>query len=350
VSAVSVAVDPTVEVAGSDVGSGWDAGVRRLGGHLLQSWRWGEFKSAHGWEAERIALDDPPSAASAQILFRQRGPVSVGYIPRGPVFREGDAGSVRELFGRIDQVCRARRALYVIVEPDRPLPFRGTFKGEGFVKGPDHVQPSRTVKIPLLDDDRLLAQMHQKTRYSVRLAQRRGVEMERATTAETVRAFYALLSDTAQRNEFGIHEEQYYADFLRVFGDDAILLFAHVDGFRAAGLIAARFGPEAIYMYGGSSTEHRAHGAAFLLQFEAMRWARGVGCTRYDLWGIPEEDPTSKAEHDGRVAGTSGDDWRGLYKFKVGFGGEIVTYPPTLERRYRPFLAFAARRAMNARG
>jgi lipid II:glycine glycyltransferase (peptidoglycan interpeptide bridge formation enzyme) len=115
-------------------------------------------------------------------------------------------------------------------------------------------------------------------------------------------------------------------------------------------LIAARFGPEAIYMYGGSSTEHRAHGAAFFLQFEAMRWAREVGCTRYDLWGIPAEDPISTAERGGRVAGTRGDDWRGLYKFKIGFGGEVVSYPPTLERRYRPFLAYFARRAMHPRG
>src|SRR5262249_2720685 len=131
--------------------------------------------------------------------------------------------------------------------------------------------------------------------------------------------FYELLTDTSQRNEFGIHEERYYADFLRTFGDDAVLLFALVDGVRAAGLIAAKFGNEAIYMYGGSSTQHRAHGAAFRLQFEVMRWAREAGCVRYDLWGIPAGDPPSTGEAGSRVATTRGDDWRGLYKFKVGF-------------------------------
>jgi lipid II:glycine glycyltransferase (peptidoglycan interpeptide bridge formation enzyme) len=351
VSAVAVDGDPACEVGANDTRNRWDSQVLRLGGHLLQSWQWGEFKSGHGWEPQRVALDGPEPAASAQILFRRRGPASVGYIPRGPAFREDDAESLRELFRQIDGVCRAHRALYLIVEPNAPLPFRGTYKGEGFVRGPEHVQPSRTVKIPLLDDDRLLGQMHQKTRYSVRLAQRRGVAVERAKpTSDAIAAFFALLRDTSERNLFGIHEERYYADFLRVFGSDAILLFAHVDGVRAAGLIAARFGPEAIYMYGGSSTEHRAHGAAFFLQFEAMRWAREVGCTRYDLWGIPAEDPISTAERGGRVAGTRGDDWRGLYKFKIGFGGEVVSYPPTLERRYRPFLAYFARRAMHPRG
>ena len=93
----------------------------------------------------------------------------------------------------------------------------------------------------------------------------------------------------------------------------------------AAGLIAAKFNEEAIYMYGASSTEHRAHGGAFALQFEAMRWARDHGAVRYDLWGIPKVDPVSTSEDDmKRVAGTRGSDWRGLFKFKTGFGGEIV--------------------------
>ncbi|HKG25505.1 MAG TPA: peptidoglycan bridge formation glycyltransferase FemA/FemB family protein, partial [Thermomicrobiales bacterium] len=292
----------------------WDESVRALGGHLLQSWRWGEFKSSQGWEVERVSVSvGVGRSAMAQILFRHRGPVSVGYIPRGPVFETGDEEAVRALFGRIDRVCRARRALYLIVEPDRPLPLKGSFKASGFVRGPEHIQPSRTVKVALDDDEGMLGQMHQKTRYSVRLADRRGVAIERRSpAADNIHAFYALLSDTSQRNDFRIHQESYYDDFLRVFGEDAALMFAVIDGVRAAGLIAARFGDEAIYMYGGSSTEHRAHGAAFRLQFEAMRWARERGCARYDLWGIPKEDPSSTEERGERVAGTKGDDWRGL--------------------------------------
>jgi lipid II:glycine glycyltransferase (peptidoglycan interpeptide bridge formation enzyme) len=214
-----------------------------------------------------------------------------------------------------------------------------------YVDGPPPFQPGRTVKVPLLNDDDLLKQMHQKTRYSVRLAQRRGVEVERARhSSGNVDFFFALLQDTSERNEFGIHTRQYYDDFLDVFKDDALMLLARVEGQVAAGLIAAKYGEEAIYMYGGSSSQHRAHGAAFLLQFEAMRWAREAGCVRYDLWGIPEVDPESTAEHGDRIASTKGDDWRGLYRFKTGFGGEIVSYPQTLERRYRPLLSALARR------
>lgn len=281
----------------------------------------------------------------AQVLLKRRGPLSIAYIPRGPVFAENDGDALIGLFQEIDRVAKKAHALYLIVEPNDPFPLAGTFKQHGFVRGSDHIQPDRTVQVPLLEDEPLLAQMHQKTRYSVRLAQRRGVEVTRASDTEAgVAEFYQLLEDTSERNAFGIHSRAYYDDFMRVFNDNAILLTARHEGNTAASLIAARFGKEAIYMYGASSTEHRAHGAAFLLQFEAMRWAREAGCERYDLWGIPSEDPESTGLEGGRVAGTKGDDWRGLYKFKVGFGGQIVRFPTSLERRYHPLAAMMARR------
>jgi lipid II:glycine glycyltransferase (peptidoglycan interpeptide bridge formation enzyme) len=320
----------------------WDDRARQLGGHLLQSWRWGAFKELHGWRAERIAASDGGDTALAQVLFKQRGPVSIGYLPRGPILPAGNEALARELFTEIDRVCREHRALHLIIEPDAPLPFQGTFKEAGFVRGPAPFQPGRTVKVPLLADDELLAQMHQKTRYNVRLAQRRGVKSRRGRLDE-IGKFYDLMVDTSDRNRFGIHQQQYYADFLRIFGDDAAMLFACVEGGLAAAVIVARSGDEAIYMYGASSTEHRSNGASFYLQFEAMRWAREAGCRWYDLWGIPHEDPVTTSVDGDRVAGTRGDDWRGLYRFKVGFGGEIVTSPTTLERRYAPFLSFVAR-------
>jgi len=96
---------------------------------------------------------------------------------------------------------------------------------------------------------------------------------------------------------------------------------------------------EAIYLYGASSTRHRAHGAAFLLQFQVKRWARESGCHTYDLWGMPEQDPQSvPGDGRGSVVRTSGSDWSGLYRFETGCGGEIVSYPTILERRHVPLL------------
>lgn len=328
----------------------WDAAIQAGGGHFLQSWRWAAFKERHGWRAERVEAGTPDRIARALVLFRQQGPVSIGYVPRGPVV-DGDPDAAAVLWNEIDRRAKRHRALTLLVEPDMRLPLPGSYRDWGFVRGTRHIQPSRTVKVPLLADDALLAQMHQKTRYSVRLAHRRGVLVERPpVNDETLGIFYGVLGETADRNAFGIHDRAYYDDFMWTFDDDALMLFAKIGDAVASVLIAVKFGDEAIYMYGASSTVHRAHGASFALQFAAMQWAREHGCRVYDLWGIPAHDPESTQAEGNRVAGTHGDDWRGLYKFKVGFGGDIVTLPPTLERRYHPYLAYLARRFTQAGG
>lgn len=331
----------------------WDRRLEELGGHLLQSWRWGALKQRHGWKAHRILVNDPSGTAMAQVLYRFRGPVSLGYIPRGPAMAGDPAILWPRLLEQIDLSARRHRAIMTLVELNAPLGLAGAFRKAGVARGPEHVLPGRTVKVPLADDDAILRQMHQKTRYNIRLAQRRGVVIERhCAEPAAVDDFYRLMQDTAARNAFGIHSRAYYQDFLNLFGDDAVLLFAKVEaGAIAAVLIAARFGKEAIYMYGASSTQHRADGAAFLLQFGAMRWARESGCETYDLWGIPEQDPESvRSEDQSSIAGTRGSDWRGLYRFKTGFGGEIVSYPPVLERRHVPLLPWLVRKLNVIRG
>lgn len=292
-------------------------------------------------------MQTPDGLAMAQVLFRQRGPLSIGYVPRGPLFAGNESALWPELRRQLDEVAKRHRAITVILELDQRMQHPGTLREAGLVVGPSHIQPARTVKVPLTDDDAMLMQMHQKTRYNVRLACRRGVEFRTLPpTKDNVDTFYSVMQDTAERNEFAIHAFDYYADFLELFEDDAVLMGAWSDeGNLAAVLISAMFGDEAIYMYGASSTKHRAHGAGFALQYEAMKWARNRGARRYDLWGIPVNDPENPSDkHADRIAGTKGEDWRGLYRFKTGFGGDIMSYPDTMERRYVPILPWLAQR------
>lgn len=326
---------------------GWDSALREHGGHLLQSWKWGEFKSRFGWQPERIHIQTPAGQAFAQVLYRSRGPISVGYCPRGPLMIGDKAALWPELRKEIDRISRRRRAMNVIIEPDEPMFGGDDLAGTGLKPGPEHNQPGRTVMVPLAEDDVMLKQMHQKTRYSVRLAMRRGVEVvvkdphDQAALGE----FYRLLADTAERNEFEVHSREYYEEFMDVFREDAFFVFASFEGNLCAVVIAASFGAKGTYMYGASSTEHRGHGAAFLLQFEAMKWSRDRGCTHYDLWGIPKVDPDSVTSEDkSSIAGTKGDDWRGIFRFKTGFGGDILTFPETAERQYIPGLPWLARK------
>lgn len=324
----------------------WNGALAELNGHLLQTWEWGSFKREHGWHPERVSVGGDAPRAMAQVLFRHKGPVSVGYIPRGPVVADGDFEASRLLLDRIDDVSRRHRAFYVMIETDKPIAGFTEQPFFGIDPGPPHLQPGRTVKVPLLDDDVLLAGMHQKTRYSVRLAPRKGVTVDRHAGDDrpAIDEFYAMLAETSRRNEFGIHTVDYYASFLHHFPERAVLFIARVDGHPAAGIIAAAFGSDAIYMYGASDTKYRSLGAAFNLQYQAMQWGREQGATQYDLWGIPDEDPPKDNEHRDHVPATKGDDWRGLYRFKTGFGGSIVSYPHSIQRTYHKRLSQLADR------
>lgn len=320
----------------------WDSALHQAGGDLLQSWRWGDFKQRHGWHVARVHT---PNGALAQILFRRRGPFALAYLPRGPVIPES-CPDTSALLDAIDDTCRRRGAIALVIEPHQPLPASWTDEG-GFARGPQSFQTSRTVKVALSGDETLLAGMRRQTRYDIRYSQRHGVTIEHAAAGPADMAtFYELLHETGQRQGFGIHTRQYYDDFMRLFGDDAALLFSMANGAVTAGLIAARCGGEGRSMYAGSSVERRVRGDAAMLRFAAMQWTRDHGGTTYDLGGIsPEPDhaePGTADQHPSRT-GSSLD---GVSQFKLGFGGEIVTYPPTMERRYRPGLAWIIRQLL----
>jgi lipid II:glycine glycyltransferase (peptidoglycan interpeptide bridge formation enzyme) len=286
----------------------------------------------------------------AQILVKHRGPISLAYVPRGPVISGESAAVFAELATALDHTCRRHRSISLLLEPDEGSSLAEFGQEAGFCLSSRHFQPHRTVKVPLLDDEALLQQMHSKTRYNIRLAQRRGFVVDRASPNETaLDAFYGLLEDTAQRNEYRIHQRSYYDNLIGALGDDAALLFVRDGSTLMGGALAAAFGDEAIYLHGASSTKHRATGATAYLHFETMRWARERGCSRYDLGGIPAHDPPAGSDADSNPA-SRGQDLAGMYKFKVGFGGKIVEFPAMAERDYHPLLARLAKRAIDGLG
>jgi lipid II:glycine glycyltransferase (peptidoglycan interpeptide bridge formation enzyme) len=312
----------------------WDWTLLELGGPLMQTWQWGEYKRGHCWRIERVYVRTPDGTAMAQVLFRHVGPTSFAYVPHGPAI----AGDGPAVFGRLvaalDAVCRRHRAATLVLEPARPLPLTGSYKAAGFVRGPSHIQVVETLKVLLGSDEQLLARMRKKTRYGVRLGQRRGVTVRRTTIgdADAFSTFYALVGETAKRHGFPVRPRAYYEEVMRLFQGDAALLLASVDGEAVAGELVVAFGEEANSLYAGSSTSKRVNGATAYLEFEVLRWARDHGCRRLDLWGT---------------------DWVGMPDdgaawFKLGFGGEMVVYPPTLERRYRPIQSWLMRRALAA--
>lgn len=323
----------------------WDSLLAELGGRLHQSWRWGEFKRREGWDVERVMVETSAGTGMAQILFKRRGPVSTAFIPRGPLIRGEAHQALPALLERIERICRRHRAISVTIESEHALPLDTVITGHTLPPSTFRYTPGRTVVVPLVDDEGLVCQMHATKRKQIRRAERRGITIEHvAPTVANLAAFHSILEDTSIRYQSRLNPTGYYADFLEIFGDDAALLFAVIDGEIAAGMIAASFGGIGTDMFAGSSTRHREQGSTSYLKYHLMRWARDRGCLHYDLWGIPMIDSHLASGPDqvwGRSGGSAG---TGLYRFKVEFGGEIVSYPPSIEYQLHPGLSRMVRR------
>jgi peptidoglycan pentaglycine glycine transferase (the first glycine) len=308
----------------------WDAAVKALDGSVLQSWDWGEWYGHGGFAIERVRVEGPQGTGLAQLLIRPHGPVAKAHLPRGPVLSTDAAAGV--LLTTVDKVCERYRPLDLTIEP--PASSTSIEKAAGFARtGERWCCPSRTMVVPLLDDESLLRRMRKKTRQQVRRSGRRGIRVEKVVpNAANLITFYALLEETSRRTEFDIQPLSYYESFMRHLADESVLLFARAEGGVAAALVITCFGHEAIAHFGASSTQLRAPGTTAYLYFQAMRLARARGCTRFDLWGLPDEDPPP-VEGDQPQGSRSGD-WRGIHHFKVGLGGNVVAFPPPLEQRF----------------
>jgi peptidoglycan pentaglycine glycine transferase (the first glycine) len=339
----TVDVDIDAETTTSVDRAAWDEAVTTAGGSPVQSWLWGELFEHNNFEIERVRVENGTGVAQAQVVYHRAGPFITARVPRGPVITADDATLAGRLILELDRRAGARGAVSLTLEPARPLPFAGRFSDYGFVRGPARWYPARTVRVPLVDDEALFRNMRSETRYEARVGVRRGLQIGPVPPSpENMATFYHLLEETSDRNAFFIEQESYYRDFMATFGLNARLFFAVNDGDLAAAAILVMSGREGIYMFGASSTRHRVPGAAAGIQVSMMREARDRGCVVYDLWGIPEHDPAPTT--DGHVRAAHGNDWSGLFRFKTGFGGEIVSYPRTVERRYHRLASVMARR------
>lgn len=307
----------------------WDTFVAdHPAGHLLQTWDWGELKANFGWHAVRLGLVEGGNIlAGAQVLFRPVPPAfSLAYVPKGPLVDWTNQRWANALLASLHRLCRSRRSVFLKIEPhttDNEV-LRDIIDRYGFVASPFTIQPPRTILVDLTpDEEAILAAMKQKTRYNIRLAARKGVTI-RPGAANDLPTFYRLLQITGQRDHFSIHSLDYFRVAFELFAPDrAILLLAEVQGEPVAGLMVFAHGPTAYYLFGASSNAHREKMPTYLLQWEAIRWARACGCQYYDLWGIPDADEAILETQFTARSQDSPGLW-GVYRFKRGFGGQMT--------------------------
>lgn len=319
--------------------SNWNQHLsNRPNAHLLQTGEWGELKAAFGWKPVRIVSGE----AGVQILLR-RLPLgfTIGYIPKSnpPAF----------LWKEIDSVCKQNRAIFLKLEPDLwEHANANNYSGMTDLQwriSPHNIQPPRTLIVDIKgSDEAILSRMKQKTRYNIRLAEKKGVTVRAWNDIES---FHKMLLLTGGRDGFGVHSRAYYQrayDLLHPKQRGELLL-AEYEGKRLAALFVGRNGSRAYYLYGASTDEERNRMPTYLLQWEAMKWAKAHSGEEYDLWGVPdEEEGMLEANFDKRKDGL----W-GVYRFKRGFGGELKRAVQAMDRVYYPFLYRAYLRVVGSR-
>jgi len=358
----------------------WNSLISKLPNpHLLQTYEWGRVKAKYGWspfyavwtddgkfsvfkDTDNWSLDTTHHVAAALILKRQiinsgfAARLSVLYAPKGPLLDWTNEPLRKRVLDDLQSFAKKQGAIFLKMDPDVVLgtgvpsseedaidtggqTVMSELKRRGWEYASDQIQFKNTVLMDLdPSEDELLARMKQKTRYNVRLAEKKGVAL-RIGTQNDLSMLYKMYAETSVRDEFVIRDESYYRTVWATFMANAHPpisdlespvpglqlsrsiplrpipfaepLIAEVDNEPVAAIFVFYFAGHAYYVYGMSRNAHREKMPSYLLQWEAMKRAKAIGCSVYDLWGAPE------------VFDESDSMW-GVYRFKEGLGGRVV--------------------------
>jgi peptidoglycan pentaglycine glycine transferase (the first glycine) len=292
--------------------------------HLLQSAGWAQLKSTTGWVARRYVLRSGPGtpAGLAQVLLR-RLPLglSFAYAPRGPLV---GPEALAEAVAALRAALGPERCVALLCDPeieDEPA-VRERLRSARVRPAPVYVQPRRTLLMRLdREPDELLAAMRKKTRQYIRKAERAGVATEET---DDVDRFLAVLRKVAARDRFGIHDRAYFVRLLGAFPRAVHLQMARLDDLDVGALLVVRLGDRAWELYGGWSGDRPEERPFYLLKWRSLLRMRQLGVRRYDMWGLAE--------------GNEADALAGVEQFKLGFGGDVVTWVGALESPVQPAL------------
>jgi lipid II:glycine glycyltransferase (peptidoglycan interpeptide bridge formation enzyme) len=328
----------------------WDRLVADLDGQPFQAWAWGELKSHFGWRPHRVSSRD--GSAAVQLLVRPYRGLAVAYVPRGPVL-SGSPAANRALVDEVVRIARSQRAAFVRVEPDvletdpAAQSFRAMLSSTRFRTSDRTLQPRSSIRLDLRPgEEQLMAAFSKGHRADIRRAERDGVTIRVGAPEPDVDVLHQMLVATNERKSFGFHSAGYYRLLLHAFGDAARLQIAELDGIPIGASLVLAWGRHGVYLAAGSSSVGLEHRAAHLLQWHAIRWARERGAVTWDLWGIADargrfelasaSGSTSHAELDALEAAAKRDPLDGVYRFKKGWGGEVVRTVPAFDRVFIP--------------
>ena len=312
-------------------------------GNFAQSSYWAKQKPAWTWRAIACRGEDGRIKGTLSVLIRRMPGFrrAMMYASRGPVCDIDDYATMDELFAAAKALAKEYKAYVIKIDPDIPsseTAFTDYMTRYGFVLKSggekfEAVQPRYVFRLYLngRSEDELLASFHQKTRYNIRLAVKKGVKVE-SCGKEMIPEFGRLMLQTGVRDGFVTRQPEYFANMLDNLGEHVRLYMAFIEEEKdgavmkkpIAGTLAIHYGDKVWYLYGASSNEDRNYMPNYLLQWEMIRWAVETGCRVYDFRGVPgdvgEEHPLY-----------------GLVKFKKGFNGTYTEFVGEMDLILSPF-------------
>lgn len=296
---------------------------------FLQSWEWGEFnREVLGHEIQRWAVMDEGTLRMVFMLIKKNLPGGrfYYYCPRGLVWQKEYADRRANAYGELVRKVKVELKDSAFLRICPPYEFKeymfGFLKRLGFAKPKILMhtkEPGKTLVMDLgKSQEKLLEEMHSKTRYNIRLSEKKGVkvrEMTDKTREKDIEIFCKLTQETAKRDKIHAYDKNYYTGLINYFtqknGELQLKLYmAEYNKKPLSGAIVIYFAKTASYLHGASSSEARNLMPNHLMQWAMIREAKAAGMELYDFWGISEKNPA----------------WRGITRFKKGFGGRPITF------------------------
>jgi len=318
-------------------------------GHFLQTWEWGEVKRGMGWQPLPLILEKDGIIRGSLLILKRNLPLPgvkrcIFYSPRGPVTDIESEELCQALFAGARRVAQDHRAIFLKIDPDvsrenekfvnilQNCRFKRNNTGLDF----EGVQPAFVFRLDIsLSEVKILENMHSKTRYNIKLAQRKGVMIREANSKEELSSFYTILTETAERDQFLIRGYEYFEMIWDQMVESGLakIFLAEYQGQIISASLALILGEKAWYLYGASSNEYRNVMPNYLIQWEMIRWAKTQGCSLYDFRGVSGDLDESNPLY-------------GLYRFKKGFNGDFIEFVGDWDVVYAPFYYLLWTRAL----
>jgi len=302
---------------------------------FMQTPLWAKVKSE--WKNKEIILRDENGKIIAYLLVLIRKvpylDYKIMYSPRGPVCNIENAQILTKLTDEIKKIAKKEKAYIFRIDPDVPkenVKFINQMIKLGYnlktSKNFEGIQPNFVFRLNIenKDEDEIFNSFHQKWRYNIRLASRKGVEVLIGSRNDLPR-FTEIMKETGARDNFITRNLKYFEKMYDELGENLRLYIARLNGEIIAGTIAIHFCDKVWYLYGASSNKSRNVMPNYLLQWEMIKWAIAEKCRIYDFRGVSGDLSPENPLY-------------GLYRFKKGFNGDFTEFVGEFQLVFKPFV------------